>query len=72
MVRVEDSQSRGDGFRILFLSFRSLGNFVNSTLPQLYKSRSNCSVAECFPQKSNWCWEIHVYQGMKCKAQCKD
>ena len=31
-------------------------------------SRSNCCVAECFPQKSSRRWNEQFCQGMKCKA----
>ena len=30
--------------------------------------RTNCSMAKCFPEKSCWCWNEHVCQGMKRKA----
>ena len=33
MVRTLDSLLRESGFRIFLLPFRSLGDFVNSTLP---------------------------------------
>ena len=32
-----------------------------------YSSRSNCSVAVCFPEKSSWCWNELVCQRVKCK-----
>ena len=32
--------------------------------------RSNCSVAECVPEKSSWCRNEQVCQGVKCKALC--
>ena len=28
----------------------------------------NCSMTDCFPEKSIWRWIEHVYQGVKCKA----
>ena len=30
--------------------------------------RSNCSVAECVPEKSRWCWNEQVCQGVKYEA----
>ena len=33
-----------------------------------WSSRSNCSVAECFPEKSSWYRNEQVCQGVKCKA----
>ena len=32
-----------------------------------YSSRSNCSVAVCFPEKSSWCWNELVCQRVNCK-----
>ena len=29
---------------------------------------TNCSMAKCFPEKSSWCLNEHICQGMKCKA----
>ena len=31
-------------------------------------SRSNCSMAECFPEKSKWHWNEQVCQGVNCKV----
>ena len=28
-------------------------------------SRSNCGLAECFPQKTRWRWNEHICQGVK-------
>ena len=32
------------------------------------KRKLNKSLAECFPEKSSWCWSEQVCLGMKCKA----
>ena len=31
-----------------------------------WSSCSDCSVAECFPDMSSWCWSGQVCQGVKC------
>ena len=33
--------------------------------------RSNCSVAECFPEKSRWRWSEQVCKEVMCKSQCQ-
>ena len=64
------------------LLFRRLDNVVHSALPQLlscinmqqwwiymneWSSRIKCSVAECFPEKTSWCWNKQVCQ--ECSAK---
>ena len=34
-----------------------------------WSSRSNCGIAECFPEKSTWRWNEQVCQGVKCKVK---
>ena len=64
--------------RILLLPFRNLGNcssshcsssHCSSSLGGVYvnqlSSRSNCSKAECFPEKSSLSWGERVCQGVK-------
>ena len=40
-----------------------IGGYLNE-----YSSRSNISVAECFPKRSGWRWNEQVCQVVKCKA----
>ena len=32
---------------------------------------SNCGMAECFPDKSSWCWNEQVYGGGGGGVKCK-